>query len=124
MKRKLAMEKTSEEREATSKQEVHDFFENLKRKSREREEAERKKIDPAKLRYFIQMQEETKRKVLLNTDYDRSLVKSLRKKRRGGSPNSYIEQTDMSTSSSDAKKQQTYVPMSSTYVASGLNAEE
>ena len=70
------------------------------------------------------MQEETKRHVILKTDYDRLLVKSLQKKRLGGSPTSYIEQIDMPTSSSDAKKKQTDVPTSSTYVASGLNAHE
>ena len=51
------------------------------------------------------MQEETKRKVLLNTDYDHLLLKSLDKKKRGGSPNSYIdEQIVGETSSTVAKK--------------------
>ena len=56
IKRKLAMERTSEERDAISKQEVADFFQGLKDKRRERELEEKRKIYPNKLKFFIKMQ--------------------------------------------------------------------
>jgi hypothetical protein len=104
IKRKLAWERTYEETDAISKKEVADFFEGLRQARRQRELEEKNKVDPEKLKFFIKMQEETKRKIELKTDYDRPLLKSLQKKRRGGSPNSYIEQVPASTSSADAKK--------------------
>ena len=111
---KLVYERTYEESDAISKKEVNAFFESLKEALRKRELEEKKK-DPKKLKFFIQMKEETKRKLDLDTDYDRSLHKSLEKKRRGGSPNSYIENIPHSSSSSIIPKQ--------TYVPSGLDRD-
>ena len=79
-------------------------------------------VDPEKLRFFIKMKEETRRKLVVKpkSDYDCSLCKSLKKKKRGGSPSNYI-------ASDEAKQKQkvasTLAPPSM-HVASGLNAEE
>ena len=69
IKRKLAWERTYEETDAISKKEVTDFFEGLRQARRQRELEEKNKVDPEKLKFFIKMQEEIKRKIELQTDY-------------------------------------------------------
>ena len=126
VKRKLPYEMTTEENEAECQRQVHDWLDKTRDAFRQRQREEKEKVDPAKLSFFKKMKEETKKQVLLKTDYDRSLTKSLEKKRRGGSPNSYIEEIAASTSSKvpSKKKKQIDASTSSTYVASGLNAQE
>lgn len=68
---------------------------------------------PAKkkrLQLFIAEQEEAKKPVPPppKTDYERSLIKSMKKKKRGGSPNSYIEQIHESSSAGANKQNQTH----------------
>lgn len=99
VKRKLPYEMTIEENEAECQRQVHDWLDKTRDAFKQRQREENEKVDPAKLSFFKKMKEQTKKQVLLKTDYDRSLTKSLEKKRPGGSPNSYIEEIAASTSS-------------------------
>ena len=99
VKRKLPYEMTIEENEKVCREQLDDWFTNVREKSRQKERNRKTQVDPTKLKFFIKMQEDTKKNVLLKTNYDRSQTKSLQKKRRGGSPASYI-------ASDDAKKKQ------------------
>jgi hypothetical protein len=113
---------TEEETEAASNQQVADFFTNVRQQRREKELEKKNAIDPAKLKVFKEMKEATKKKVPeLKTNYERSLSKSLEKKRRGGSPSSYIA-SDESKKKQPTKQKE--ASTSSTYVASGLDAKE
>ena len=122
VRKKLPYELTKEENEIECRKQLDDWLAQVRQGSRQKEEARKKIVDPEELRFFIKMKEETRRKLVVKpkSDYDRSLCKSLKKKKRGGSPSSY-------TASDEAKQKQKVVSTSappSAYVASGLNAEE
>jgi hypothetical protein len=81
--------------------------EAAKQKRLEEMEAEKNKDCQQKLKAFIQKKEGEKRQPIIKpllSDYDRSLHKSLKKKRHGGSPNSYIDQVPGSTMPQDYTK--------------------
>ena len=111
VKRKLPYDMTASENEAECDKQLKAWIkgnkEAAKQKQLEEMEAEKNKDRPQKLKAFIEKKEAEKRQEIIKpllSDYDRSLHKSLKKKRQGGSPNSYIDQVPGSTMPQDYRK--------------------
>lgn len=73
---------TLEECEQVSQAQVREFFKACTAK-RKAKKLEPQLVDPTKLKFFMGMKKDVKKKLLLN--YDRPLLKSWRKKNRGKS---------------------------------------
>jgi hypothetical protein len=111
VKRKLPYDMTALENEVECDKQLKAWIEGnkeaAKQKRLEEMEAEKNKDCQQKLKAFIQKKEGEKRQPIIKpllSDYDRSLHKSLKKKRHGGSPNSYIDQVPGSTMPQDYTK--------------------
>ena len=141
---------TASENEAECDKQLKAWIEGNKEAAKQKRldevEAEKNKDRPQKLKAFIEKKEAEKRQEIIKpllSDYDRSLLKSMKKKRQGGSPNSYIDQVPGSTMPQDYRKKKKATQASTstkepstkkateastsgvqTYVASGLTATE